>query len=148
MLRASYKGEVLARIPLGANTSVAIAAARLLVYGAIAPLAVIVWATTWTLSRPGVIIMIAFFFVSLGLILAILLVPLIASVVAISMSGLVFIIGGVGSILFLDNAAIGIAAIVLGVCLQYELNRREGRRREEQLGHLILMLRPEVRKGK
>ena len=146
MLRAGYKREVLARIPPGASTSVAIATARLLVYGIIAPLAVIVWATMWTISRPGVIIIVALFFVTLGLILAVLSIPLIVSVVAISMSGLVFIIGGVGSILFLDNPTVGITAIVIGVCVQYELNRREGRRREELLGHLILMLQPQTRK--
>ena len=145
IVRAGYKREVLARIPPGANTSVAIIAARLLVYGTIAPLVVIVWATMWTLGRPGVVIIVALFFVTLGLTLTVLLIPLIASVIAISMSGLVFIIGGAGSILFLDSPAIGITAIVLGVCVQYELNRREGRRREEQLGHLILMLKPQTR---
>ena len=144
IVRTSYKREVLARLPPGANTSVAIITARLLVYGIIAPLAVIVWATVWALARPGVIIIVALFFVTLGLTLTVLLIPLIASVIAISMSGFVFIIGGVGSILFFDNP-IGITAVVLGVCVQYELNRREGRRREEQLGHLILMLRPQTR---
>ena len=67
------------------------------------------------------------------------------SVIAISMSALVFILSGVGSILYLDNPAIGITAIVIGVCVQYELHRREGRRREEQLGYLIRMLRPQTR---
>ena len=45
----------------------------------------------------------------------------------------------------LDNPAIGITAILIGVCVQYELHRREGRRREEQIGYLIRMLRPLTR---
>ena len=143
MMRAGYKREVLTRIQPGISTSVAIATARLLLYGIIAPLAVVVWATVWTLARPGVIIIIALYFVTLGLVWAVLLIPLLISVISISMSGLVFIIGGVGSILYLDNSAIGITAIVIGVCVQYELNRRKGQRKEEQLGYLILMLRPQ-----
>ena len=75
IVRAGYKREVLARIPPGANTSVAIIAARLLVYGIIAPLVVIVWATMWTLARPGAIIIIALFVVTLGLTLTVLLIP-------------------------------------------------------------------------
>ena len=54
-----------------------------------------------------------------------------------------FVLGGVGSIIYLDNPAIGIAFIVLGVLVQYEQQRRDSRRREEQLGYLILTLRPE-----
>ena len=49
--------------------------------------------------------------------------------------------GGFG----LRNPAIGITAILIGVCVQYELHRREGRRREEQIGYLIRMLRPLTR---
>ena len=60
------------------------------------------------------------------------------------MIGLVIILGGVGSIFYLDNPAIGITAIVIGVGVQYELHRRAGRRREEQLGYLIRTLRPQT----
>ena len=143
MKRTGYKREVLTRIQPGISTSVAIATVRLLLYGIIAPLAVVVWATVWTLARPGAIIIIALYFVTLGLVWAVLSISLLISVISISMSGLVFIIGGVGSILYLDNSAIGITAIVIGVCVQYELNRREGQRKEEQLGYLILMLLPQ-----
>ena len=66
---------------------------------------------------------------------------MVLSVIAISMTGLVFIIGGMGSILYLDYPIVGIAAIVIGVGVQYELNRREALRKEEQLGHLITKLR-------
>ena len=142
MMRGGYKREVMNRIRPGTSTSIAMATARLLMYGIVVPLTVVVWATVWLLSRPGVVLMIALYFLTLVLVSAVLSIPLIVSVIAISMSGLVFILGGVGSILYLDNPAIGITAIVIGVCLQYELHRREGRRREEQLGYLIRMLQP------
>ena len=145
MMRAGYKREVMNRIQPGTSTFIAIGTARLLLYGIIVPLTVVVWATVWVLSRPGVILMIALYILTLVLVAAVLSISLMISAIAISMSGLVFILGGVGSILYLDNPAIGITAIVVGVCLQYELHRREGRRREEQLGYLIRMLGPQTR---
>ena len=142
--RGGYKREDMNRIQPGTSTSIAMAIARLFVYGFIVPLIVVVWAAVWILSRPGIILIAALYFLALVLVAAVLLIPLMVSVIAISISGLVFIIGGVGSILFLDNPVIGIAAIVIGVLVQYELHRRELRRREEQLGYLIRILRPET----
>ena len=133
------------RIQPGTSTAIAMVTARLLVYGIIAPLTVVAWAIVWVLSRPGMILIIALYFLTLVLVVAVLSISPIISVIAISMSGFVFILGGVGSILYLDNPAIGIAAIVIGVGVQYELYRREGRRREEQFGYLIRMLRPHTR---
>ena len=147
MMRAGYKREVMNRIQPGTSTSITLAITFLLFYGIIVPLTVVVWATVWVLSRPGVVLMIALCFLTIVLVAAVFSIALIISIVAISMSGLVFIIGGVGSILYLDNPAIGIIAIVIGVFVQYELNRRKGRRREEQLGYLIQMLRPQPRIG-
>ncbi len=145
MMPAGYKREMMNRIQPGTSASIAMATARLLLYGIIVPLTVVVWATAWVLSRPAVILMIALYSLTLVLVAAVLSIPSIISVIAISMSGLVFILGGVGSILYLDNPAIGITAIVIGVCVQYELHRREGTRREEQLGYLIRMLRTQSR---
>lgn len=143
MIRAGYKREVMSRMQPGTSTTVTGAAAILVLYGIILPLLVVVWATVWVLSRPGIIVTIALYFVIMVLVAAVLSIPLILGVIAISMSGLVFILGGVGSIVYLDNPAVGITAIVFGVFLQYELQRREGRRREEQLGYLIQILRPQ-----
>ena len=143
MVRTGYKSEVMNRIPPGTGPSIAMVTARLVMYGLIVPLTVVVWATVWILSRPGAILMIPLYFLALILVGIVLLIPLVASVIAISMSGLVFIIGGVGSILYLDNPTIGIAAIILGVAVQYELHRRERKRMEERLGYLILKLRPQ-----
>ena len=137
---AQYKREVMNRILPGTSTAIAMVPARLLLYGFLVPLTVVAWAAVWVLSRPGVILMVPLYFLTLVLVVAVLLIPLTISVLAISMSGLVFIIGGVGSILYLDSPAIGIAAIIIGVGVQYELHRRERKRKEEQLGHLIRML--------
>ena len=103
MVRAGYKREVTNRIQPGASASIAMATARLLLYGIIVPLTIVVWATVWVLSRPGVILLTALCFLTLVLAAAVLSIALIISVIAISMSGLVFIIGGLGSILYLDN---------------------------------------------
>ena len=141
MLRVEYKIRVLVRVPPGASTFIALATARLLLYGCIAPLVVLACALAWAAAGPGVILTSALYFLALGLYLALAAVVMVLSVIAISMSGLVFIIGGAASILYLDYPAIGIAAIAIGVGVQYELNRREALRREEQLGHLIATLR-------
>ena len=103
IVRAGYKREVMNRIQPGASMSIAMPAARLLLYGIIVPLTVVVWATVWVLSRPGVILLIALCFLTLVLAAAVLSIALIISVIAISMSGLVFIIGGLGSILYLAD---------------------------------------------
>ena len=145
MARAKYITEVQNRVPLGESAFLAIATARLLLYGGIAPGVLIACALVWVVAGPGIILTGALYLLTLGLYLALAAIVMALSVVAISMSGLVFIIGGVGSILYLDHPIIGIAAIVIGVGVQYELNRRESLRREEQLGHLIVMLRTQSR---
>ncbi len=81
--------------------------------------------------------------VSLGLLIALMGVLLGMAVIAISMRGLVFVIGGIASVTFSYFPAIGIALIVAGVLVEYERNRRNERHREERLGHLILMLQSE-----
>ena len=146
MTRAGYKRGVINRIKPGTNAFVAIATARLLLYGIIVPLAVAIWATVWVLSRPGVVVIVALLLPMVGLVAVLFSISLAISLIAISMSGLVFILGGIGSIVYLDSPVIGITVIVIGVLVQYELRRRENRRREEQLGYLILMLRPQTRK--
>ena len=145
MVRAGYMREVLNRIQPSTSATIAQATARLVLYGIIVPLTVVVWATVWIISRPGIIPMAVLYFATIALIATVLMFFPIIAVIAISMSGLVFIIGGLGSILYLDNPAIGIIAIAIGVFLQYELNRRERRRREEQLGYVIQMLESQTK---
>ena len=135
---ACSREAVLGRIGPDVNITMAVAGARLGVYGFLIPLLVIAWLATWSVSRPGVAITVALYPPTLAFMLVILSTAFLASIIAISMSGLVFIIGGVGSILYLDNPVIGIVAIVAGVFIQYEIQRRETMRHQERLGFLIL----------
>ena len=143
LLRTYYKARILARVGTTNGTSVAIGIAigRLLLYGVIAPLVVALWVTTWTLSRIGSVIILVLHLVLLGLLIALMGTLLGTAVIAISMRGLVFVIGGVASVTYSYYPAIGIALIVVGVFVEYERNRRNERHREERLGNLILMLR-------
>ena len=142
MARTGYMREVRNRVQPDTSTSATMTTARLFWYGIIVPMAVIVWAAAWILSRSGIVLLLALFFPAL-VAATLLSILSLAAAIAISMRGLVFVLGGVGSIIYLDNPAIGIAFIVLGVLVQYEQQRRDSRRREEQLGYLILTLRPE-----
>ena len=143
LFRTSYEESIPAKIRTNDSTSVAIgiATGRLLSYGVIAPLAIVLWITTWTLSRIGGIIVLAIHLVSLGLLIAVMAILLVTAVIAVSMRGLVFVIGGIASVTYSYYPAIGIALIVVGVFVEYERNRRNERHREERLGNLILMLR-------
>ncbi len=64
MMRAGYKREVMNRIQPGTGSSIAMVTAHLLLYGIIVPLTVVVWATVWVLSRPGVILMTPLYFLT------------------------------------------------------------------------------------
>ena len=140
--RAAYTREaVLDRVGPDANIQIAMVTGRIVLYGVVMPLLLIVWLAAWLLSGPGVVVTFALFVVALTLTMAVFLTAFLISLIAISASGLVFIIGGVGSILYFDNPIWGILVIVLGVFIQYEIKRREVRRNEEQLGLLILTLR-------
>ena len=146
MIRAGYKRGVINRIKPGTNAFVAIATARLLLYGIIVPLAVAIWATAWVLSRPGVVLIVALLLPMVGLVAVLFSISLAISLIAISMSGLVVILGGVGSIFYLDNPAFGITFIVIGVLVQYELRRRlKVSVEKSNSSHLIMMLRPQTR---
>ena len=75
------------------------------------------------------------------MLIAVMAILLVTAVIAVSMRGLVFVIGGIASVTYSYYPAIGIALIVVGVFVEYERNRRNERHREERLGNLILMLR-------
>ena len=139
MRRRGYRREVIERVQTDASATVAIAAARLLLYGVLAPLGLVAWATAWTLSRPGIPLFVALYFLALALVASGYLIVITVSAIAISFVSLVFILGAVGSFLYLDSPSLGIMAIIVGVLLQYELHRRDVRRREEHFGYLILL---------
>lgn len=145
MLRKGYRRDVVERVQTETSATVAIAVARLLLYGVIVPLGLLAWATAWTLSRPGIPLLAAIYFLALALVAFVYLTAIAVSAIAISLQSLPLVLGGIASILYFDSPALGIVLIVAGVLWQYELQRREVRRREEQLGYLIMLSQGEVR---
>ena len=140
--RARYNKELIDRMPPSTSTTTTTTVNRAFWYGLVVPCIALVWVLAWIVSKPGMILIVVLFFAALVPVVTFMLIALIFSLIAISMSGIVLILAGVGSILYLKNPALGIALFVLGVGLQYEINRRAGRRKEEQIGHLIRMIRP------
>ena len=142
LLRATYKENI--RFKVGSTNHsaerAAIAIGRLILYGVIAPLVVLSWITTWVLSRIAGIVIMAAHVGSLVLVMALMMFLLGIAVIAISMRGLVFVLGGIASVTYSYYPAVGIALIVAGVLIEYERNRRNERQKEEQLGHLMLTL--------
>ena len=145
MIRATYKDNIRAKVGPYNPTSerVAIAIARFMLYGIIAPLAVVSWTLAWILSRITGIVIMALHVVSLVIVIALMVVLLGMAVVAISMRGLVFVLGGIASVIYSYYPIVGIALIVAGVLIEYERNRRNDRQKEEYLGHLLLRLQKE-----
>ena len=141
--REQYKARITANASPGGNTRAAIAIARLLLYGAAAPIAVVFLLLTWLLTRPGGAILMAMEAASIALYIALATLSLAATAVMMSMPGLVVIIAGIGSLVFFNNALLGVLMMGAGVLLQYEVNRRHAQRLEERFGKLILLLSAE-----
>lgn len=139
VFRSTYKDNILNKIGPGeaANAMLAIAFGRTLVYGVIAPLVISLWIATWVLTRIGGILVLAMHLMALSILTALMGILLVVSIIAISMRGLVFVIGGVASVTYSYYPAVGIALIIVGVLLEYERNRRNDRNREERLGYLL-----------
>ncbi len=81
--------------------------------------------------------------VSVALYVALATLSLVATAVIMSMPGLVVIVAGVGSIVFLNHTFLGVLIMGAGVLLQYELNRRHTQQLEERFGKLVLLLQGE-----
>ena len=75
---------------------------------------------------------------SLVLLATLVMIYSVVAAIAISMRGVVFIIGGVASIAYSYYPIIGIALIVAGVLAEYERIRRNERRQEEIIGQILL----------
>ena len=139
LLRTYCKPESLvANIDPNVNARFVVIIVRLFLYGFIAPLVLVLWATTWVLSRLGGITIFILHVVSLALLSIFMVVSAGVAGLVIAMRGLVFVIGGAASVLYSYYPAVGVSLIVVGVLVEYERNRRADRRREEQLGYLIL----------
>ena len=77
---------------------------------------------------------------SLALVISIMLLVWVFAVVFIASHGIAFLVGGVASILYLSNPVIGIALIVAGVGLEYEMRRRRDQRHREEIGRMLQII--------
>lgn len=134
---ANYKDLVFERHRAEQYAS-ALFGARLLVYGIIAPLVVGLCTVSWIVSRLGGALIMGIHFVSLGLVAAFVLVLFVLAVSSMAVRGIVFIIGGVASVVYLDYPIFGTVLVIVGVLVEYERIRRNEKKHEEQLGTLLL----------
>ena len=79
---------------------------------------------------------------SLALLITLVLTCSVMATIAISMRGIVFVIGGVASVSYSYYPIGGIALIVIGVLVEYERIRRSERRQEEIIGQILLFQKP------
>ena len=88
----------------------------------------------------GVVVIPLLYVVSLALLASVLLLVWFLATVYIASHGLVFLIGGVSSILYLSNPAVGIVLIALGLGIEYESKRRRDRNHREEVGQLLRVI--------
>ena len=139
--RSGYKEEVRTRVRPGSSIRAATFIAGFLVYSIFTPIMVAMYAGTWFLTRVGGVAILMLHGLSLALLLTLLMTLLAFAIIAISMRGIVFVIGGAASVVYSYYPIIGIVLIVIGLLLEYERYRRNELKREEQLGSMILLLR-------
>ena len=85
----------------------------------------------------GVALLIPLYVGSLALFVTILMIVWVMAVIYISLHGIVFLVGGVASILYLSNPVIGILLIAAGVAIEYETRRRRDRHHRGEVGRLL-----------
>ena len=125
----------------GAPEGITIGAAKLLLYAIVMPLALVVIATLFVVSRAGGWLLFGIWAVAISVIVAMMLVLMLPAAIAVSRHGLVVILGGVSSIAYIDYPVVSIGLIVAGVMLQYRQDRERERHQQERIGMLILRLR-------
>lgn len=138
MLRAAYPAEVIVRAPPNHSKRAAMVMANVIFYGVVAPLAITLLSVCWCLSRLGSAAIMALHLGSLVLAISFVLTCSVVAAIAISMRSIVFIIGGVASIAYSYYPIVGVVLIVAGVLWEYERIRRNERRQEEIIGHILL----------
>ena len=141
MTRKQYKARIRANPNPEVNTTAAIVIAWALLYGVAVPMTAAVACLTWILTRPGSVSLMILEAASIALYMSIALTSSVLAALTMSMAGIVVIIAGMGSIVYFNSSLLGIALMIIGVLLQYELNRRQARQLEERLGKLVLLLR-------
>ena len=94
----------------------------------------------WVVALVGGIALVPLYIASVVLLGSLVLLIWSFAVLYITLHGLVFLVGGVASILYLSNPIVGIALIVLGVGLEYESKRRRERSHREEVGQLLRII--------
>ena len=94
----------------------------------------------WVLTWVGDALLIPLYFVSFVLVVSILLVAWTLATIYIMSHGILFLIGGAASILYLSNPIIGILLIAAGVALEYESKRRRDRQHREEIGKVLRLV--------
>ena len=84
--------------------------------------------------------MVPLYVASLMLLASLVLVIWLFAVLYITLNELVFLVGGVASILYLTNPSIGITLIVLGIGIEYESKRRRERSHREEVGRMLRII--------
>ena len=143
VLRAAYPMEVLVRTRPNHSKRAAMVMANVILYGVVAPLAIGLLSACWCLSRLGGAAIMALHLASWALLISLFLACSVMATIAISMRGIVFVIGGVASVAYSYYPVVGIALIVLGVLVEYERIRRSERRQEEIIGQILLSQKPD-----
>ena len=85
----------------------------------------------------GGVALVPLYVVSLALLVTVLLLVWVLATIYISLHGVVFLVGGAASILYLSNPVVGILLIVAGVAIEYEGRRRRDRHHREEVGRLL-----------
>ena len=110
---------------------------RLLMWSIPYLLAFSLWIAIWPLGGSGVLLV---YVALLTLAVAVMSLVWVLAVVFIASHGIVFLIGGTASILYLSNPAIGAVLIIAGVGIEYESRRRRDRHHREEMGRMLRII--------
>ena len=112
ILRATYSIEVLVRTRPNHSKRAAMVMTNIILYGFVAPLAIALLSACWCLSRLGGAVIMALHLGSLVLLITLVLACSVMATIAISMRGIVFVIGGIASVAYSYYPIVGIVLIV------------------------------------
>ena len=111
------------------------------------PVRLITWAVVsfvvlliWVAALLGGVLLVPLYFLCLALLVLLILLIWLFAAVYIVLHGLVFLVGGVASILYLSNPTIGIILIALGIGIEYESKRRRDKNHREEVGQMLRII--------
>ena len=131
-----FRDDALAN-PMGNGLGWALTPVRILVWSVLSLLFFLLVMASLVMSRFALLVVMPFYVVAMTLFAASLLLSWTLVAVFMALYGLVFLIGGVASILYLSSPEIGIVLLVVGVGAEYESRRRRDRQNREQLGRVL-----------